>query len=346
MKLSSDQLLARLRQPGNEALAPIYLISGDEPFQLGELADALRSCARRQGYTDRQVFFAERGFDWQSLSAEQDALSLFAERRVLDLRLPGSKPGDAGSRALRAYAARPPADTVLLVTTGKLDRSQARSKWVTELERAGVAAQVWPVEAGRLPRWLQSRMQARGLDPDTGAVQLLAERVEGNLLAADQAMEKLLLLYGPGPVDTGQVIAAAADSARFDVFSLGDTALSGDTPRALRMLFGLLAEGVEPAVALWALARVTREASRLAAAGQTGAALDGAMTRLGIWDKRKPAVRAALQRHSQEHWHRLVRCLARADRVIKGLEAGTVRDELIQLVTGIAAQGAQEWVRH
>lgn len=337
MNLGADQLLTRLQQDVKEPLAPVYVISGDEPFQMGQLTDAIRRCAHQQGYCDRQVFFAERGFDWQSLAAEQDAISLFAERRMLDVRLPSGKPGDAGARVLKAYAERPAQDTLLMVTAGKLDRGQTRSKWYTALQNVGVAVQVWPVEAARLPRWLQSHMHRRGLQPSEDALRVLADRVEGNLLAADQVMEKLLLLYGRGPVGADQVLDSTADSARFDVFALGDTALAGDAPRALRMLFGLLGEGVEAPVVLWSLVRVIREAARLSAAQQAGKPLDGAMTRLGIWDKRKPAARAAIRRHGVRHWRQLLRQAAGVDHVIKGMSAGTVTDELVQLVLGIAS---------
>ena len=326
MKLNLSGLMEHLE--GSTPLVPVYLLAGDEPFQLGQAADAVRAAARRQGYAERKVFFAERGFDWKELAAEQDALSLFAERRLLELRLPQPRPGDAGARVLAEWAARPAADTVLMVITGKPDRGQQRARWFTALEQAGVLVQVWPVESARLPGWLERHMRARGLKPAPEAVRLLAERVEGNLLAADQAVEKLLLLHGPGPVAADQVAEAVADSARYDLFDLVDTALAGDAARAVRMTRGLLAEGVEPPVILWALARGIREAAGVAAGGEAA---------LGrVWARRHGVLRAACRRHRRGDWWRLLRQAARIDRMIKGLAPGSAADELVQLSLAVA----------
>ncbi len=330
--------MASLAEPAGAQLAPIYLISGDEPFQLGSAADAVRRCARAQGYGERKLLFAERNFDWQQLAAEQDSLSLFAERKIIDLRLPTGKPGDAGGRALRAWAERPAEDSLLLITAGKLDRKQLRSRWVTALEAAGVLVQIWPVKHDELPGWLRRHMQARGLEPDAEAVALLAERVEGNLLAADQAVEKLLLVHGPGPVDAAAVRASVADSARFDVFELVDTALAGETVRALRMVYGLLEEGVEPVVISWALGRAIRELLELAMAVARGQSPEAAMAGARVWDSRRAPVSAALRRHRAGYWGALLQRADRLERVVKGMAAGNKRDELVQLVSAMAGQ--------
>lgn len=332
MKLRLEQLDSHLKKP----LAPIYLVHGEEPLQAGEAADAIRAAARAQGFEDRELFHVEAGFDWGQLASAADSMSLFGGRRILELRLPTGKPGDAGAKALSAYAARPPHDTVLLVLSGKLDSAQQRSKWYRALEEAGVAVPVWPVDAARLPRWLEARMQARGMQPDPAAVALLAERVEGNLLAADQEIEKLRLLHGSGLVDAAAVAAAVSDSARFDVFALVDAALQGDAERTARILQGLREEGQEPVLILWALARELRQGLAIAEAVARGTPVDAAMTRQRVWDKRKDLVRGALKRHRLPAWQALLRRAGTVDRVIKGAQPGRPWDELLQLSLGLA----------
>ncbi|MEE8380042.1 MAG: DNA polymerase III subunit delta, partial [Gammaproteobacteria bacterium] len=208
MKLYPEKLNAHLKGD----LLPIYFFSGDEPLQLGEAADAVRRAAREQGYTEREVMHAERGFDWNELLAASNAMSLFAEKRVIDLRLPTGKPGKDGGAALVEYAERPPEDTVLLVSSGKVDKRSQSAKWYKALDKVGATLQVWPVDAKEMPNWLDQRLRSRGLQPERDAARLIAERVEGNLLAAAQEVDKLLLLNGEGPLSTEQVEAAVADS--------------------------------------------------------------------------------------------------------------------------------------
>ncbi|HKK05888.1 MAG TPA: DNA polymerase III subunit delta [Gammaproteobacteria bacterium] len=332
MKLRYDQLEAHLAR----GLAPIYMVSGDEPLQVGEAGDAIRAAARSHGCAEREVLHVEAGFDWSALLASTTTLSLFSERRLVDLRLPTGKPGDAGAKALVQYAQARPEDVLLLVTCPKLDAQQQRSKWFKALEGAGVIVQVWPVEPGRLPAWIGRRMQARGLQPDPAAVSMLAEQVEGNLLAADQEIEKLLLLHGPGPVSADAVADMVADSARFDVFALVDSALAGDAARTARIVYGLRAEGVTPVLVVWALAREVRALAAMAFEVEHGAGPDAAMARQRVWDKRKPLVGKALRRHSAGRWRALLAQCGHADRVVKGAAAGSPWEELLQLAEAMA----------
>ncbi len=332
MRLRPEQIQAHL---GN-GLAPVYLVSGEEPFQLEQVSSAIRHKAQELGYTDREVMHVERGFDWQQLSASADALSLFADKRLLELRMPGGKPGDAGSKALQRYCDHPPADTVLLIVAGKLEKAQQNTKWFKALEQNGVVVQVWPVEADKLPQWIKQRMQLRDMQPTPEALAMLAERVEGNLLAADQELEKLRLLSGGGTVDAEQVVAAVSDSARFDVFSLVDTALLGDAARAVRILYGLQAEGVEPVLVLWALGREIRSLSGMSRALQQGQAMSQVLTQYRVWDKRKRAVQAALQRYPLKRWQGLLWQVGEIERVIKGQVTGKPWDELLQLTLKVA----------
>lgn len=327
MKLRFEQLDDHLQQ----GLRPVYLLSGDEPLQLGEAADAIRSAARAQGFAEREVMHVEAGFDWNSLAAVSDTLSLFAEQRLIDLRLPSGKPGREGGAALSAYAANPPPDTVLLISCGKLDKNAAKAKWFKSLDKAGVTLQVWPVEAAALPRWVQQRMRSRGLSASSEATQLLAERVEGNMLAAAQEVEKLHLLYGEASIDAEMVEQGVADSARYDIFELVDTALLGNAERVARVMEGLRGEGVEPILILWALVREIRAMEEMAYEIEHGASVDAVMKSRWVWQKRQPAVRAGLQRHTQRRWSQLLRRAVRIDRMVKGAEQGNPRDELLQL---------------
>jgi len=327
VKLRYEQLFSHLQQ----GLQPLYLLSGDEPLQLMEAADAIRQSARAHGFGEREVLHVEAGFDWNSLLAASGSLSLFAEQRLLELRLSSGKPGKEGSKALIEYASNLPPDTVLLISSSKLDRSAQNSKWYKALDAAGVTIQLWPVEPGTLPGWVMQRMRIRGMQPSPEAAQLLAERVEGNLLAAAQEVEKLLLLYGEGQINAEQVEEGVADSARYDIFELVDTALLGDASRTSRVIEGLHAEGVEAILVLWALLREIRALGQMAEELEQGASAESVMGQHRVWDKRKGPVRAGLQRHNLNRWQALLRRAGRIDRMIKGGEPGNPWDELLQL---------------
>lgn len=327
MRLRPEQLESQLAG----GVAPLYVVSGDEPLLVGEAADAIRKAARSQGYDERTVFHADKSFDWAELARESGSLSLFAARRVIDLRLPTGRPGDAGARALADYAANPPADNLLLITTPRLDGQLQKSKWFKALESAGAIVTIWPPEGDEFSAWVARRMRALGLQPDQDAIALLAERVEGNLLACVQEIEKIRLLGGPGPVDADRVIQSVADSARYDVFALVDCALAGDIPRCVRVARGLEGEGVEPTLVLWALARAIRAHARFAAGIARGERLESLVQWDKAWSRRQALIRRALQRHGVRSWWRMLRRAAQVDRMIKGRAAGNVRDELLQL---------------
>lgn len=338
MKLRPEQLDGHLAG----GLAPIYVVSGDEPLLLQEACDAVRAAARARGYAERTVFTVETGFDWGELAEAAAGMSLFATQRLIELRLPGGKPGEAGARALTAYATRPPADNLLLLSLPRLDKAAQSSKWFTALEQAGVLLQPWPPAPAQLPGWVAQRMRAKGLQPTPAAAAALAARVEGNLLAGVQEIEKLLLLRGPGAVDEANVMDAVADSARFDVFTLTDSALAGDAGRCLRILRGLQAEGVEPVLVGWALAREIRLLAALAQGLARGGKPFALYQQHRVWEKRQPLVERALKRHDLARWWELLRLCARVDRVIKGRAAGNVWDDLLQLclmTAGVRIEG-------
>ena len=331
MKLRNDQLPSHL---GGE-LAPVYLISGDEPLQMREATDEVRAAARGQGFSEREVLDAAAGFDWSALNAAAESLSLFGDQRLLDLRLASPKVGSEGSKALSAYVENPPQDTLLLISMPKLERAQSNSQWYKRLEQAGVVVQIWPVEGNRLPPWIEQRLRRAGLVPEPGVVEMLADRVEGNLLAASQEIDKLLLQQGPGVVGVEQLAESVADSARFDVFGLVDCLLLGEAARGLRMLQGLRAEGVAAPVVLWALSREIRAMAQMAHEVGGGRGPDQVMAANRVWDKRKPLVRRGLQRPAGQ-WRQLIVLCARADRAIKGLEASDPWMLFEDLVLGMA----------
>ncbi|WP_312478641.1 DNA polymerase III subunit delta [Stutzerimonas nitrititolerans] len=322
MKLSPAQLGKHLQG----SLAPVYVVSGDEHLLCQEACDAIRAACRQQAFSERQVLSVESGFDWGQLLEAGANLSLFAEKRLLELRIPSGKPGDKGAAALLHYLARPAEDTVLLISLPKLDGSTQKTKWAKALidGKDVQFLQIWPVDAAQLPQWIRQRLSQAGLAADQEAVELIAARVEGNLLAADQEIEKLRLLAEDGRVTADTVQAAVADSARYDVFGLIDATLQGHPEHSLRMLEGLRGEGIEAPVILWALARELRLLANIAQQYAQGVPLERAFSqaRPPVWDKRRPLVSKALQRHDVAGWQRLLMAAQLIDEQIKGQAEG------------------------
>ena len=333
MKIPASQLGAELKR----TLAPIYVISGDEPLLVAEAADAIRAQARIVGYSELQRYAVERGFDWNLLRDASVSMSLFAERRLIELRLASVSPGEEGTAELVHYAEHPPADTLLLVLCPRLDRRAAASRWVTALEGAGVLVEIRSVGVRELGGWIDRRMRAVQLEPTRDAVALLAERVEGNLLAAAQEIEKLRLLHGSGPLDETAVRDAVADSARFDVFQLVDAALAGDAARALRILDGLRAEGVEPPLIIWALGRDLRS---IAALAWERATRKRSKIASAIWQSRRRQLEAAQGRANLAQWHALLLRAGEVDGIVKGRAPGQPWEAITGLVAAFAGAAA------
>jgi DNA polymerase-3 subunit delta len=331
MALNPEQLARSLER----GLRPAYLVSGDEPLLVDECAALVRARAARDGYGERQLFSVEPGFDWEALRAAGQSMSLFAERRLLELRMPGGKPGETGAQILAGLALETPPDTVLLVITGKLDKNQRESAWVKAFDSAGVQVTIWPLDPQRLPGWLRQRLSAHGLEPEPGVVELLAWHLEGNLLAAAQEVDKLAMWLGRGRVRLADVEQSLADSARFSVYQLVDAALAGDLAGARRMLTSLRAEGGEPILVLWALARELRNLVQLARERALGKAEAAVLAR--VWQNRRAVVAAALRRFPYRGWLGLLKHAARLDRVIKGQAPGDRWLELERLL--LAAGG-------
>jgi DNA polymerase-3 subunit delta len=308
----------------------MYLVSGDEPLLVGEAADAIRAAVRAAGYADRTVFFIDRNFIWDELRQASQSLSLFAERRLFELRMPSGKP-EKGAQQLAEWAARPPPDTVCLVVTEKLDRKASDAAWVRAVEKHGIWVPVATVATAALPAWLHARARQLEVQIEPAAAQIIVDRVEGNLLAAKQELEKLSLLADGKSISADLVLRSVGDSARYDVFQLAEAAAAGDASRALRMLLGLKSEGVEPALILWALARELRGLWQARERGRLRCTVRGSGWNLAA----TPSPRA-LSRLKQLPLARLLIEASHTDRVIKGLAMGDPWSALTGLAGGLA----------
>ncbi len=328
MKLTPEALSGHLEQQ----LLRVYLISGDEPLLAGEAADAIRAAARNKGFTERDVHFLERGSDWDDVRASAGNLSLFGARRVVEIRMPTGKPGVAGGAALVSLIEIDDRDTVYLILTPRLDRDVQSAAWVRAVETHGAWVQVWPIDADRIATWLKARARRLGLKVAGDGIELLAERTEGNLLAAHQELEKLRLLAPQGEVTADTILASVADSARFDVFQLGEAVLAGETERALRMLAGLRAEGVEATLVLWALTKAVRDLWACVTA------VPG--SRPKVWGRQAAALDKGARRASRLPYSSLVLRASRADRMVKGRLSGDAWDEMILLAAEICGTRA------
>jgi DNA polymerase-3 subunit delta len=333
MRLKPEQLDQHLKQN----LAPVYLVGGDEPQQLGEACDAVRAAARKAGYETREIFSADTGFEWSYLTVCAGTLSIFSDKKVIDLRLSGATPGADGSKALVAYCRHPPEDTLLLVTTGKLAGETLKSSWFQAIDKAGVVVQVWPIEGQELIRWLQQRLQRRGLQAEVEGIRLLAAMVEGNLLATVQEIEKLYILYGAGPLGTRQILDVVADSSRFDVFKLIDSVLLADMNRTMKILSALQAEGIAAPIVLWALTREARTLSKIKQALSQGRNRETVYRNHQIRDNRKGLISSALNRLSQADLDTILLRSAQADRQIKGQEPGDPWETVLSICLSLAS---------
>lgn len=314
-ELKPGELVSRLAA---EPLKPAYLIAGPETLVVLEAADAVRAAARAQGIGDREVYDIEgRDPDWDSVAAAFQAPGLFATRRVVEVRMPGGKPGKEGAEILSSFCADPPPDVVLLVTCAEWGKAYA-GKWSEAIGRIGHQVTAWQVKPHELSGWIESRMRARGLKAQRDAVQALADRVEGNLLAAAQEIDKLALLAEGRTIDAAMMEALVSDSARFDVFRLLDAAMNGQPAQVSRMLHGLRAEGEAVPALLGMVAREVQLLAQFARVSERGGNLQAEMKSQRIWDAKQAAYVRALKRHGAARWERIAAEIGRVDRIAKG----------------------------
>lgn len=338
--IDSEALPAQLAK----RFASLYVIHGEEPLLALEAADRIRARARALGYTERELFIAESGFDWGSLTAARASLSLFGSRKLIELRLPTGRPGTAGAEALIAYCESPAPDAATLIELPRLERSALGSRWFEALGRAGVVVQARPVPRERLPQWIGGRLAAQGQEADAETLAFMAERVEGNLLAAFQEVQKLGLLFPPGPLPGEAVRAAVANVARYEPAQLGEALFGGDVARFARVLEGLRSEGAALPFVLWQIAEDARAVIRVQAALRAGRRPDQALREARVWGARQAWVPSAAQRFDGVWLNQTLRELARLDRMAKGLVPGDVWSELLRLaltLTSTSAAGSE-----
>lgn len=326
MRLKPEQLESSLKK-----MAAVYLVSGDEALQAGEAADAIRKAAKNAGYATREVLSVETGFEWNELSVVANSMSIFADKKLIDLRLITGKTGTEGAKALSHYCQHLPEDTLLLITSPKLASATLKTKWFQSIEQVGVVVQTWPLEGADLIQWLQRRAKKRGLQIEQDGIKVLASRIEGNLLAAAQEIEKLYILHGEAKLSKQAVEQAVADSARFDVFKLTDCVLSGRVSRAIKIINGLKSEGIAAPVVLWALAREARLLIKIKTALKQGQNKEIVFKNHRLWDKRKQLVNLALSRMDIKALEQVLLLGYKADQQIKGQEKGDYWETLISV---------------
>lgn len=315
-----------------DRLRPVYLLAGAELLVL-EAADALRARARPLGYTERTVLEASARFDWDELARAAAGMSLFASRRLIDLRLPTGRPGAEGAKAITAFCADPPPDVTLLISAVEWSKKHDGA-WTRTVDAAGTLVIFNPPRPDEWSRWIGARLASRGLAATPDAVALLAERVEGNLLAAAQEIDKLAVLQGESAerIDATQMAQLVADSARYDAFRLTDAAFGGQGTRALHVLAGLRAEGEELIPLMGWLVSQLQLALRLASARDFAAQAKAER----LWNAREQLFRQALRRASREHWMACLMRAGRIDRIAKGRETGDAWLEAERLIAAIA----------
>jgi len=318
-------------------LAPLYLFGGSEPLLLQECRDRVREAAAAQGFLERELMQVDRFFDWSDLGQAGAAPSLFASKKILDLRIPTGKPGREGAKELSDWAEHPDPDVLLMVSCEQWDKSSRSSKWAGALDRVGVRVDIWPIRPEELPGWIAGRMRAAGLEPERAAVMVLAERLEGNLLAAQQEIEKLLLLKGGGRVSEADVLESVADSSRFDAFLLVERVLAGHLADSLRVAAGLHRTGVPLQLVIGALNRELRVLDALKTALESGESEGVAFRKLNVWRSRQAPMRNAAARLSRQDLSDAFVGMALIDRQSKGRAKGDPWHGLDYLVCALCA---------
>ncbi len=332
MQIRGEQLAAHLERE----LKPVYVVHGDEPLLVIEAADAIRAAARRRGFDEREVLTAISGFNWVELHHAAGNMSLFGGRTLIDLRIPTGKPGREGSAAIQDYCARPAPDSLLLVTLPGLDWSEEKAVWLKALAEAGVAIKLIPPNLAELPAWIAGRLRRQQQSADSDGLRFIAERVEGNLLAAHQEILKLGLLHPAGKLSLQQVQEAVLNVARYDLDGLREALLSGDVARLTRTLDGLQQEGEAPPLVLWAMTEELRALAQVKAGQLDGQALDELLKAARVWGVRQPLFKRAVQRIDSRRANAALVQASGIDRMIKGAAgAGDVWNEFLRLGLGV-----------
>lgn len=333
MQIKGEQIAGHLERE----LRPVYLVYGEEPLLVIEAADAIRAAARQRGFDERDVLTAITGFNWNDLYHATGNLSLFGGRKVIDLRLPGGKPGRDGSAALQDYCARPSPDSLLLLTANGLDWKEEKATWVSAIAAVGVVVKPIPPTVADLPAWLAGRLRRQQQSADADGLRFIADRVEGNLLAAHQEILKLGMLFPAGALHLDQIRDAVLNVTRFNLDGLREALLAGDVTRLARTLDGLQQEGEAPLLVLWAMTEEVRALAQIGAGLENRQPLEMLLKNARVWGARQVLVKRALRRVDRQRATAALTAAARIDRMIKGLATGDVWDEFRQLGLRIAA---------
>jgi DNA polymerase-3 subunit delta len=336
MKLSVEDLPHHL----NKGLQPLYVVHGAALLLAIEAADAIRAAARKTGCEEREVLIADTGFKWAELRNSAQGMSLFSTKKLLDLRIPNGKPGVEGAQALQDYCQQLNADTITLISLPRLDSATLKTKWFSALAEQAIVISADEILLQDLPLWIAARLKRQNQSADADTLTFLAQRVEGNLLAAFQEIQKLALLFPEGKLTFEQVKDAVMDVARYDVFKLSEAMLAGDAARFAHILEGLRAEGTATVLILWALAEDIRTMAKVSRAIQQSGNLAGALRDARVWGVRQKLVERAVRRFSPAFAERALRQAALIDKLAKGLRSGDVWDELLQLGVKCARAGA------
>lgn len=336
MQLKLDALDAHLARP----LAPLYVITSDEHLLALEAADKIRKTARAQGLTERDVLVVERSFKWGALLAANQSQSLFGDRKLIELRIPTGKPGKDGGQALQEYVKALSPDNVTLISLPKLDWATQKAAWVGALQQAGVYIDIPLVERTQLPAWIGQRLAAQRQSADRQSIDFIADRVEGNLLAAHQEIQKLALLHPEGKLSFEQIHDAVLNVARYDVFKLNEAMLAGDTARLVRMIEGLKGEGEALPLVLWAMAEEIRTLLKLKSGMTQGRPVGALLKEYRIWGPRERLMEPALRRLKLSTLQQALQEASQIDKMVKGLRAkafaGDPWDALLQLGLKVA----------
>ncbi|MGA9573694.1 MAG: DNA polymerase III subunit delta [Lysobacterales bacterium] len=332
MQIKADQLAGSLKH----GLAPVYLVGGDEPLLLLECCDQIREAARAGGFVERELLHADGKFDWSELR-QAATPSLFSSRKIIDLRLRTGKPGQEGARVLAEWAGAPDPDILLMVSCEQWDKSSRSSKWAASLAKAGLRIDIWPVNAQELPRWLEQRMRQHGMQPEPDVLRILADRLEGNLLAARQEIDRLALIRGAGRVTVDDVLRVVADSSRFDAFALAEHMLGGNLHDGLRVAAGLKRMDTPLPLLLGALLKELRVVEAYGLAIRSGENESTVLRRLKVWQNRQNTVRAAGRRLRTDQICAAFKILSVIDRQSKGQAAGDPWQSLDQLLIRLSA---------
>jgi DNA polymerase-3 subunit delta len=331
LKVYPDKIEAALQR----SIATIYIVSGDEPLLVQETCDLIRLGLKNAGYLERELFHVEAGFDWQQVLFSANSMSLFAEQKLLEIRMRNASPGDKGIDVLKSFVEDPPEGTVMMLVLPRLDQKSQRTKWFKTIEQAGTFVQVWPIDLKDMPNWVNNRFRKAGLNATRDAVTVMVQRLEGNLLAAVQEIERLKLSSVDGKVDVQQVQEGVADNSRYDVFALLDAAVGGDPVRTLKVARGLQLEGTEMLYILAMLSRELRDLAMMADEVKSGS-LDSALKKGRVWPKRKNLVSRCLRDHGGKDFLELLSRTADIDAMVKGIHKGDPWDELISITLQLA----------